>query len=592
MMHACRGWAAVVLLRDTAAALEGVAYPGAADLADIPTYAFPEAATLGARNATVVLNAGAAFSGGGSRAFACALGQIAALRARGVWERLRYATGTSGGTWALASYAYRNSSAEAYLCSIHEPSNLTPSALATIAPGCGLALAAGFRFSDYASVAGGAWVDAIHATFLEPVGVERSALLGYTPAAEQGSLRAEDPRGTAYVRDPVGDPYPLFGFSFWGPSASTPVGRGDSESTALRVFEAAPFAVGTPLQSNVTFAPTRKRRQQTTVPVGGYVSPGVWGCDGLGYIDDEGASAVSTRAALLRRVVRVETNATTCAGATVALAAGASSFYSGGTFATLLGSKANTKLGLLSSSYFSAGTSTRDVLLADGGNVENVLLSSLLQRNATRLLLFFNAEVPLNLTWDPSVRNATTEDLNDDFAAFFADALPSDAADDPTYDYAADAVFPAEDFAPLVAALQTSARSGLGAVATASHVTIANHALGVPSGLRVTVTWVYLADSAAWRAALPRATRALLDADPAFDAFPHFATLDAALSHRQLTALASLTAFVVAANYDAHFADVLGVAGAESPQSSPASSSSSSSGTAAAAPPPQRESPP
>eukprot|EP01052_Picozoa_sp_SAG31_P019401 SAG31_NODE_1411_length_8466_cov_18.216565_8_plen_355_part_00 len=49
---------------------------------------------------------GIAFSGGGSRAYISTLATIAALRQLGLWEKFRYMSGVSGGSWGVAVFAY------------------------------------------------------------------------------------------------------------------------------------------------------------------------------------------------------------------------------------------------------------------------------------------------------------------------------------------------------------------------------------------------------------------------------------------------------------------------------------------------------
>ena len=49
---------------------------------------------------------GVAFSGGGSRGYVAALAQLAALRALGLSQHIRYCTAISGGGWAAAVHTY------------------------------------------------------------------------------------------------------------------------------------------------------------------------------------------------------------------------------------------------------------------------------------------------------------------------------------------------------------------------------------------------------------------------------------------------------------------------------------------------------
>lgn len=197
--------------------------------------------------------------------------------------------------------------------------------------------------------------------------------------------------------------------------------------------------------------------------------------------------------------------------------------------------------------YFAPGREAFWAELADGGNVENVHLSALIQRGVTRLFVFLNSVVPLGLDWDPFERSPSPDFIADDFSAFFG--FPKATS---SYNYSDLQLFPRTDFAPLVTALQTSARSGRGAVATFTHVTLRNDLLGVAPGQVLNVTWCYLADSPAWRSKLPALTQFALDRDPLFRNFPHYGTDRLDLGVPEINALASLVAFVIQRN-PAHF---------------------------------------
>ena len=103
---------------------------------DSPSY--PEVPLLRARS-----NSGIAFSGGGTRAYTAALGQLAALHQLGLLEELRYITGISGGSWATAVYSYAQLGADGVapddnvlLGPLSPPENLTNATLAMLDERC------------------------------------------------------------------------------------------------------------------------------------------------------------------------------------------------------------------------------------------------------------------------------------------------------------------------------------------------------------------------------------------------------------------------------------------------------------------------
>ncbi len=86
------------------------------------TYTWPEQA------AGVTPTNGVCFSGGGSRALVCAMGQLRALVSQGLIGSIDYMSCSSGGTWAAAPFAYYTSGAASdddFLGTQQDPSALT-----------------------------------------------------------------------------------------------------------------------------------------------------------------------------------------------------------------------------------------------------------------------------------------------------------------------------------------------------------------------------------------------------------------------------------------------------------------------------------
>lgn len=464
------------------ASTQGRVWPGAASgLLPDREFTFPETSALEGRPLS-----GVSWSGGGARAYGAALGQFEALDI----GKFRYATGTSGGSWALSVYGYGN-------CSIGRsaaPEDLTPRELesnrgtAREFPMMGGGMFAHiFEYRDQVEqlqALGDLWSDVVFDTYLGPAGVARDA-----------PLSAWTLNGT----------YPLFGFSIWGPVSQAP-----SEDN-FRMLAASPDYVGA--------APSFGT-------VGGLVEPQVFGC----------------RDAKQKNLTLV---GDLCPGFGIVDAVAASSWAIGALFSSVGGSIFNRVEGLTLPYYPIPLTTRYDAMFGDGGNVENEHVSGLVQRGLTRIVVFLNSDTPLDVDWNLSTTPASIDVICDDLPAFFG---VGDFEASVTFNYTADHMFDTADFAPLVSALQDSVRRGDGGVATMLHTTVDNDRLGVRAGQIINVTWVYLSPSPVWFAALPNATLDLIKHDPIFLGFPHFSTSRLDLGLAEINALASLTTWVVERN--------------------------------------------
>jgi hypothetical protein len=190
------------------------------------------------------------------------------------------------------------------------------------------------------------------------------------------------------------------------------------------------------------------------------------------------------------------------------------------------------------------------MLLADGGCLTNPAVHPLLQRGATRLVVFLNYQTKLatRAQWDPRARVPTGADCSEEFPSLFGCVMDTAA-----WCFQRNAVFPPEDLVRVACALQDAAATGAGAVVTMRHVTVANPWFGIPAGHACTVTWCYLTAAPAWAAQLPAETAArLADANDAElgPTFPHFGTLDLSLSPTQVNLLHSLCTWTVMSHAD------------------------------------------
>lgn len=188
-------------------------------------------------------------------------------------------------------------------------------------------------------------------------------------------------------------------------------------------------------------------------------------------------------------------------------------------------------------------------MLGDGGDVENFGLVQLLQRGATRAVVFDATLSPLapRARWDPAARAPTAADVDEYIPALFGMDVGRDLEAELSHNH----VFDARGFAPLCLALQDAAARGTGAVASASVVTVRNDLFGVEAGRSVDLTLVYLDLPSKWLAALPSETREAIEKGDDFPNFPFYDTFtQLALEPVQVALLAHMASWVIEQNAD------------------------------------------
>jgi hypothetical protein len=490
------------------------------------------------------------FTGGGSRAYVAALGQLAALRQLGLLEHARTIAAVSGGAWATAAYCFGQQPESQLLGDIIPPAKLTwPTLREPPLPAYGAVVRASFAGELARATVGGAapfaaWREAVHRCILDPIGVPSDCPISWS-AQTVADIRRRCPSlsDTRFVTCPPRRPLPLLGAALLGPASSAPFALDTREFTMLEV---------TPLYAGVATA----QRCTEGSTVGGYVEPFAWGAaprggglkpfarravspiDGLADsppLSLESALAASSffvganlasagaadgaapaaedgaapdRRQQLRRTARRTVRRVTAPRP--ALLRGAASAVGAAVTA------AAPSLGA-SVDYWSpldAEPRATPYLLGDGGSVANPPLISLLQRRYSRVLCCVNVgdALPPLADWDPYDPAVPVHpSFSDDLPAFFGLAHPSTSGSpNANKQTERNHVFATADFAPMIRALQRAQAEGAGAVATVEHVTVANAWWGVPAGRKVRVTWSYICRAPKWEAALPADVREAL----------------------------------------------------------------------------------
>jgi hypothetical protein len=499
------------------------------------------------------------------------LGYLLGLVELGLVNRTRYITGISGGSWATAvfSYAQLGRSVSGATTALTElellggpsapPAALTADYLKVMPPASARkAVTSDFIWPLAKKVLSGnspstSWADVAAENFLNPVGVSSQALFSWDASTVKDAV-SRNPAvlsSRTFVTPRAGNPFPILGIALLGPESCAPFKQSRRQYTLL---EATPLYSGVAVTNPaVTFFSDSGKT--ATAAVGGQVES--WALGTAAPSQGLGSAAHGFL---------------TCSSSaftpyTLRQAIGASSFFPGGYIAGI--GRVTADMFALKTAYFSPADKAsppqeQEFLLGDGGNVENPHLIGMLQRRMKKVVMFCNWELPLApvTRWNPSTAAPSVTDLDDDIPAFFGIIATGDTNKTRGYYLEKNTVFRAADFPPVAVALQRAQLGGKGAVVTTPLVTVANEWYGIPDGLEVNVTWVYLSRTFAWEQQLPADIRSRVvpsknPEDPSslmtsgeFKGFPHYSTDDLSLTASKANLLASLTAWTVHANAD------------------------------------------
>mmetsp|Transcript_20874 Transcript_20874/g.35177 ORF Transcript_20874/g.35177 Transcript_20874/m.35177 type:complete len:563 (+) Transcript_20874:55-1743(+) len=511
-------------------------------------------------------NTGIAFSGGGARSYLASTGYLAALNELGLMDNVRYVSGISGGNWATLGYMYAQNEVDdsVLLGPVVDPSEITEDNLNVMDSNC----MRGVTDSQFVTKmvrrmlngvdAGEAWMKTYQEVYLNPLSIPDEAPYSWSedvvnqiksvnPSLEQQNfvLPAKNNR-----------PYSIVGTSNLGPAAGAPYEAGDNLN--LTMLEMTPLYVGSMNTKEVDYKYHHGLTHKKTM--GGVVEPFAYSL--------YDSSAVPRHGLEDDDVTDHVTLPTFKNPLDLAHTGGASS-YAIGMFIDSLPEKLRTNLDY-SMQYWSAvdkRPSSEETLFADGGCFENILVSSMLQRQVEKIVLFFNNKIPIQpaSSWDVYNDEYTGEQVTDELAALFG-VYPSDEAiwAERGYDYTHNQHWSTEDWYPLITGLQNAQQKGNGNIMTMNLTTIGNSVWNIPAGIRTEVTFVYLGRAFSWEDQLSPEMQALLvPSDPAaaadpsktvdsgdFKTFPHYATTGGDINHKKANALADLTGWVVKKNAD------------------------------------------
>ena len=204
-----------------------------------------------------------------------------------------------------------------------------------------------------------------------------------------------------------------------------------------------------------------------------------------------------------------------------------------------------------------------DMLLADGGTLENIPLISFLQRKVKNIILFLNYDDPLQTTdeWDVETNSRKYGQISDAVPAYFGIFIEKDSVVfERSYDYSKNQVFAESDYAPVVKALQKAQQEGNGIITTMNLTTIKNENWGIPDGFTSQITFVYLGRLLSWENKLPEEIRVLVQPSSGggdlgsdvesgpFSGFPHYTTLAGGINAERANLLSNMVGWSVLEN--------------------------------------------
>jgi hypothetical protein len=198
-----------------------------------------------------------------------------------------------------------------------------------------------------------------------------------------------------------------------------------------------------------------------------------------------------------------------------------------------------------------AGETVNSSFFADGGNLENTGVASMLTySNITSIIAFVNVDTALSQGTGNSIVVDSSLPSLFGFQAYSASVLNGYA---PIAGYTGpfqfSQVFPSTAFAELQQGLWKASGSGKhsgAAIFEQQLTTVANPWFGVPGGQQVTVLWVYLNYASDWYQAITDVlVKGAVDLDVTLFHFPNYSTLKTDLTPLQVHLLSNFASWVV-----------------------------------------------
>jgi hypothetical protein len=440
---------------------------------------------------------GICLSGGGTRAMVCAVGQLRGLSRLGLLDEVGYISCVSGGSWASVPFTYYTKGAvndEQLLGTIIAPNELTLDGMKTFTPGF-LAAAAhadlGATLLRQAPIVSPdeLWIQGIRECYMQPFGIYDSIAPKKYFSLDATTVReicARNPtlemRDFFLVRKGETDlhrPYLVVNSSVSGQFNNAPFRNPEP----LAVFNYTPLGIGSAVPLNPIFR-SDNGQVNTGQIGGGFIEPYAFGSFAPTAAPSNCLSGDTRSICLPLKMPSKPFSIGDASGTS-------SSAYVATLTATKLFGHALRDLSPKQpywqvpriDSLIPPGKS---YMFGDGGNLENLGVITLIQRNVNKLVVFVNSDKKLNDTYD-IIKNPTptAKDVSTDILTLFG--VITKGSEDMKNNH----IFPKSDLNDLMAQFVEAKKSGRSIIANTTHKTLNNDWWGIPEGQDVDIVWVY-----------------------------------------------------------------------------------------------------
>lgn len=485
---------------------------------------------------------GICFSGGGTRAMTSAIGQMKALDSLNLWSKVGYISSVSGGSWASSIFTYyqptpngpKNDSEllgtplgakQLTIAELEAPisvkrmthvmtKNLTGKLLEYLLKGD---LSRGLLEKPQ-----DIWIDAVGATYLQPFGLYGGEKKYFTlNDSTAKSIVRRSPKLKLSVADfyvvhrqpeDVKRPYLIINSAVLAPAELLPLPKPDS----MTGFNYSPLGVG--LAKFQEISVNKEIEGIINYPVGGgFIEPYAMG----------GSAPIGATAPCgnVNHCATIELP--TMHKFRLADAVGTSSAAFASTLAQSIPAEILSEVLARGSiipeePYWSVERpqiTAKPYRFADGGNLENYGIISLIQRKVKKIVVFINTSSPIDTTFVAGQSAPTAKTIDYDFYTLFADYKYED--------FTANQIFSKEDFVNVFNQFKKCIRDSTTVLARVKTKTITNDWWGIPAGQEVEILWIYNYSVPKWEDQLNSTIRNELSKgeNGMFPNFPHYSTM-------------------------------------------------------------------
>lgn len=513
-------------------------------------------------------NTGVCFSGGGTRAMSCAIGQMKGLDSLGLWDDIGYISCVSGGSWASTIFTYCDNSIsdDELLGRVVAPQKLDSAKLQYLPKTfMGYSVTRDLTKSlverivedkasgGLAQASDAIWIDAIGETYLKPYGIYDVLKPRYFTlnTSTLGDIIKRNPHlkedDFYLVHNRKGDanrPYLIVNSSMLAPASALP----QDTANKMAVFNYTPLYIGSLHGMSVTYQSQKKGNVSTYIG-GSLLEPFAFGG---GAPKQYQTGNATQELPLSDRKFRL-TDATGTSSSAFAATFSVQAMLKQVPTELLLGFSLD---GMIpEEKYWTVEDNTlvkeQKFRFADGGNLENYGLLTLLQRKVSRIVVFANSATPLN-DCDPAILNPEDYQMIDsDLPQLFGYKWGSVSPNQRN-----NAVFTKAQFDTLYNRLRKAKLAGKSVMTQMEMTTVQNDWWGIEGGQKVTILWVYNDQVTDWQNQLPKKIRLEIGKGPAgkFANFPFYKTMFENVPHlveytpEQMNLLYQLSAWNVYTN--------------------------------------------